>query len=216
MGRKRRRKSVVTRTVSQRIRKWDAKVRGDVYAEIMKTVKPIALERFSRYQPIHDYLINVVRSVINQYGIDYGIMQEYVWYAQGLWYLTQKYRSKALQVEADATFCYYVFRGRDESILRAIAKRLGIEISDWNTILMRVGIRVVPLTEEVVYRGTKRALVETLERVETDLTDIEITYDAENRPIEIIKTDKVTGKKKKITLEYDAVGNLIKKTEEWL
>ena len=216
MGRKRRRKSVVTRTVSQRIRKWDAKVRGDVYAEIMKTVKPIALERFSRYQPIHDYLINVVRNVINQYGIDYGIMQEYVWYAQGLWYLTQKYRSKALQVEADATFCYYVFRGRDESILRAIAKRLGIEISDWNTILMRVGIRVVPLTEEVVYRGTKRALVETLERVETDLTDIEITYDAENRPIEIIKTDKVTGKKKKITLEYDAVGNLIKKTEEWL
>jgi len=216
LGRKRRRKSVVTRTVSQRIRKWDAKVRGDVYAEIMKTVKPIALERFSRYQPIHDYLINVVRSVINQYGIDYGIMQEYVWYAQGLWYLTQKYRSKALQVEADATFCYYVFRGRDESILRAIAKRLGIEISDWNTILMRVGIRVVPLTEEVVYRGTKRALVETLERVETDLTDIEITYDAENRPIEIIKTDKVTGKKKKITLEYDAVGNLIKKTEEWL
>ncbi len=216
MGRKRRRKSVVTRTVSQRIRKWDAKVRGDVYAEIMKTVKPIALERFSRYQPIHDYLINVVRNVINQYGIDYGIMQEYVWYAQGLWYLTQKYRSKALQVEADATFCYYVFRGRDESILRAIAKRLGIEISDWNTILMRVGIRVVPLTEEVVYRGTKRALAETLERVETDLTDIEITYDTENRPIEIIKTDKITGKKKKITLEYDAVGNLIKKTEEWL
>jgi len=212
LGRKRRRKSVVTRTVSQRIRKWDAKVRGDVYAEIMKTVKPIALERFSRYQPIHDYLINVVRSVINQYGIDYGIMQEYVWYAQGLWYLTQKYRSKALQVEADATFCYYFFRGRNEDILRAIAKRLGIEISDWGTLLKRVGV----LTEEMVYRGTKRALAETLERVETDLTDIEITYDAENRPIQIVKTDKVTGKKKKITLKYDAVGNLIEKTEEWL
>jgi len=72
------------------------------------------------------------------------------------------------------------------------------------------------LSEEIVYKGTKRALAETLQRVETDTTDADLTYDAEGRLISILKTDKITGKKKKITFEYDAVGNLIRKIEEWL
>jgi len=85
-----RRRRSLGRYASLRFRLWDAKVKGDVYAEIMKTVKPIALERFARYQPTHVHLINTVRDVINKFGFDYGIMQEYVWYAQELWYAVQR------------------------------------------------------------------------------------------------------------------------------
>jgi len=215
MGRKRRKKTLVTRTSFQRVKKWDAKVDGATYAQMLEKVKPIALERFASYQPVHRYLIDLVRDVINSFGVDYGVMQEYMWYVQKLWYLTQRYSAKTLQIEADSVFLYYVYRGRNENILRAIAGRLGINISSWDDILSRLGVGA-PLSEDVVYRGTKKALQETLERVETDLTDAEFTYDANDNLVGIVKTDKVTGKKKKITLEYDAEGRLVKKTEEYL
>lgn len=209
MGRKRR--SLAYRTASQRVRKWDAKVKGDVYAMILEDVKPLALERFAPYQVTHEWLISLVKNIIGKYGFDHQITQEYMWYAQRLWYLTQRYRSKALQLESDAIFVYYVYRGRSETILREIASALGIKISSWDNIYRRLG-----MSEEIIYRGTKRALKETLERVATDTTDVDITYDAEGRIKEITKYDKVTGTKKKITLEYDAEGRLIKKIEEWV
>jgi len=143
MGRKRRRKTVITRTVGQRIKKWDAKVKGDIYAQIMKDVKPLALERFARYQPIHTYLIDVVRNVINQIGVGYEVTQEYMWYAQGLWYLIHRYRSKALQIEADARFLYFIYRGMNEEVLRTIAKVLGIKISSWEVILERLPVVLI-------------------------------------------------------------------------
>lgn len=186
------------------------------YAIYLERTKPIALPKFMMYQSIHEQLIQIVKNITSRYGIESVKQHAYMWYVQGLWYISNRYKSKAKQIECDALFVYWYLLGLKEDVLRQLAKALGIKISSWEEISKRIPVVAPPLTEEIIYRGTKRALAETLERVETDLTDIEITYDAENRPIEIIKTDKVTGKKKKITLKYDAVGNLIEKTEEWL
>lgn len=141
MAKKRRR--TLSRDPIQRFRMWDAKVKGDVYAIQLETVKPLVRDRVLEYQVTHEYLIRLVRDVLAKYGKDFQIMQEYMWYASKLWRLTQVYKSSALQLEADAWFMYYLIRGRDEQILREIASRLGINISDIKTILLRVGVTVM-------------------------------------------------------------------------
>jgi len=69
---------------------------------------------------------------------------------------------------------------------------------------------------EEVYRGTKKALAETLETVETNPMDASLSYDPEGRLIEIIKTDLVTTKKKRIRIEYDPLGRIKRITKEWI
>lgn len=206
-----RRRRVFHRTSVNRAKMWDRKMSPAIVATYLESVKPMALERVQWYQAIHEHIISLVKDVLANYPYEAQIAQEYVWYASELWQLTQKYTSVALIIEADAVFLKYKYRGRNEDALREIARRLGIEISDWETILSRLG-----MSEEMVYRGTKKALQETLERVETDVTDAKFTYDEQGNLVQIIKTDKVTGRRKKITLEYDIEGNLVKKVEEWI
>ena len=141
MAKKRRR--TLSRDPIQRFRMWDAKVKGDIYATQLEAIKPLARDRVLEYQVTHEYLIRLVREVLAKYGKDFQIMQEYMWYASKLWRLTQVYKSSALQLEADAWFMYYLIRGRDEQILREIASRLGINISDIKTILLRAGVTVM-------------------------------------------------------------------------
>jgi len=209
MGKKRRK--ILHRTSANRARMWDKKMSPTAYAAYLEATKPMALEKIQYYQAVHEHLISLVKDVVCTKGQEPHLIHEYMWFACEIWQATQRYRSRALQIEADATFLKYLYRGRDETTLREIAKRLGIQISDWEVLLGRLVV-----SEQAVYRGTKRALAETLERVETDLTDAEFVYDAEGNLVEIIKTDKVTGRRKRIKLEYDAQGNLIKKTEEWI
>ncbi|RLC73338.1 MAG: hypothetical protein DRI26_01070 [Chloroflexi bacterium] len=186
-------------------------MRGDVYTLILNAVKPLALEKFGMYQAVHEYLISLVKDVIAKHGVDYAITQEYMWYAQRLWYLTQHYKGEALQIEADATFLYYFYRGRNEQILREIANRLGIKISSWDTLLGRLG-----MSEEAIYRGTKRALQETLHGIEVNPANTFYEYDPNTGLlVRIVQEDAITGKKKIIRLVYDQEGRLVSAYEEW-
>jgi len=158
-----RRRRSLGRYASLRFRLWDAKVKGDVYATQLKAVKPVVLDRVAHYQVIHEYLISLVRNIVGQYGVEGALVQEYMWYAQKLWKFTQMYRSNALQIQADALFLWYLARGRNEVVLRAIAKALGIKISSTEVIFERVGL--VILLEEIgkgtlVADGTEQTVVE--------------------------------------------------------
>jgi len=200
------------RDAAQRLKMWDRKMRGDVYAMILAAVKDIALEKMQYYQVVHEYLIDLVKRIVGRYGIEPHLVHEYMWYAQHLWYLTQRYRSQALQIEADACFLFYYYRGRNEQVLRDIAAALGIKISSWDVLLGRLG-----MSAEMVYSGTKKALQETLHGVEVNPTDTQITYDpSTGLPTEILVTDRITGKAKRITIEYDAAGNPVRIIEEWV
>ena len=182
----------------------------DTYLLLKKTRK-LAVEFESEYQSIHDNIIRRVKAILSRYGSESFRTHSYVWYAQGLWYVKQRYGDRALQKEANALFLYFYVLGLDEDAMRDIAHAFGINIPSINDI-----IGITPMSEEMVYRGTKRALKETLERVETDLTDKEIFYNPDGTINYIVKTDKVTGKKKKLTFYYDASGNLVKIVEEEL
>jgi len=199
------------RRASQRSRKWYKKVDPVTYARILSQVKDLAYQDFSEYQPIHEEIIRIVKGTLENYPTEYPLTHGYVWYAQGIWYAVNKFGGQTRQKMADATFLYWYKMGLKEAPMREIAAKLGVEISPWEALVPIRGI-----TMEDVYRGTKRALKETLERVETDLTDVELYYDANGNLVKVVKTDKITGVKKQITLTYDAQGNLVKKEEEYL
>jgi len=207
----RRRRKVAFRTPFHRIQMWDKKMESTTYAIYLERTKPFALQKFAEYQVTHEYLIRVVKSVTAKYPEESNRQHAYMWFAQGIWYVRMRYSSQALQKEADALFLYWFYLGLKEEVLREIANKLGVTISSWDKLLGRLG-----MSEEIVYKGTKKALQETLNDVDVNPVDVSFEYDpTTGNLIKIIKTDKVTGKKKIVTLEYDAQGNLIKKSEQW-
>ena len=149
-----RRRRTLSRSSAQRTELWNRKVKGDIYALQLPAVKKLALDRVAMYQATHEYLIDLVRNIVGQIGSEPHLIQEYMWYAQKLWSFTQKYSSKALQIQADALFLWYLARGRDELTLRTIAYSLGIKISKTEDILGKIG-RVAILSK--VAEGTLEA-----------------------------------------------------------
>ena len=138
----RRRRRVSTRTAISRFKMWDAKLNPDVVAEHLRNVKAKAREYVMSYQATHEYLIATVKEIIARYGKDYGILQEYMWYAEKMWRLVMQYKREALQREADALYLWYRARGRDDTLLREIAHALGVRISPILEILERVGVKI--------------------------------------------------------------------------
>lgn len=135
-----RRRRTLSRSPSQRFTMWDKKVKGDIYQIYLDSVKPIVRDKVAFYQSVHEYLIKIVRGIISRFGVDNQLIHEYMWYAEKLWSFTQKYSMKALQFQADALYLWYLARGRNDAILRAIARALGIKISSLEDIIERVGV----------------------------------------------------------------------------
>ena len=202
----RRRKRVVFRTVSDRIELWDKKLEASTYATYLERVKPLALRLFAEYQVVHEQLIKIVKDVTAKYPDEYAKQHAYMWYAQGIWYCRQRYRDEALQREVDALFVYWYMLGLKEEPMREIANRLGVKISSWEELSARL-----PMSEKVIYEGVKKALAEVFTGVPIHDTVHEIKYDPQTgNPVEIIITDKLTGARKRIVIQYDALGNPIK------
>jgi len=207
----RKKKGKVRRTPSGRLTLWDRKMNAQVYQIYLEKTKPIALKDVATYQVAHEDLVRTVKLTLMSYGSEYSRTYGYLSFAEKIWHAKQRFTSKTLQLEADAQFLYWLYLGYNENILREIAKKLGVEISDWNILLERIG-----LSEEVIYRGTKRALAETLHGIEVNIAEKTIEYDEEGNPVKIIAVDKVTGKTKITHIEYDAEGNPVKIWEEWV
>lgn len=160
---KKRRRSLVS-SPTQRFRMWDAKVEPESYREYLTSVKDFAREKMMAYQADYQNVLNIVKSIVNKYGIETHLIQEYMWYALKLYKLVNTYRDKALQDEADAWFLYYLVRGRVEQLLREIAMSFGINISSTKDILKRVGVSALtPFTyaytsDQVVVTNTSKEL----------------------------------------------------------
>jgi len=189
--------------------KWYKKENPTVIATYIKIGKDLAFDKVLEYQTIHELLIKIVKETINKYPSEVARQHEYVWYAQGIWYSITKFSGKARQIMIDAHYTYYRFLGLNDGALREIAQRLGVKISDMSNIWGRLG-----LTEEVIYKGVKKALAETLNDVAVNPTITNIEYDpSTGLPVKITVLDKITGKTKTYTITYDEYGNPIKVEE---
>jgi len=146
----RRRRSLFTYPI-ERTRMWDAKMNPEVYREYLLATKPRALEKVAKYQSSFQTILTNVKGVIVQLEENPSLTQEYMWYAEKLWKYTQTYSSQGLQLQADALFLWYLARGLREDVLRAIARTLGIKISDTEIIMERLG---VPAMLKVIAKGS--------------------------------------------------------------
>jgi hypothetical protein len=157
-----RRRAGHPRTASKRLAMWDAKMDGDVYAQTLSKVKPLAREGEVAYQAEFDRLLNIVKRALEDTP-EYSSVQAYMWYAEKLWSLTQRFSGPALQKEADALYLWHLARGRDDLALRAIARALGVEISPLEDIIDTV---LAPKLMKIIAQGTvktdgsEQALVE--------------------------------------------------------
>jgi len=161
------------RSAAHRALLWYRKMDGNVYKMILDRVKDHAFERFLDYQAFHEWIIKMVRETLMKYDpsgnevYDHARLQAYVWYAQGLWYLTQKYKGEALRKEANALFMYWLMLGLREEPLREIAYRLGIKIDDWDNLLDPIAMPISQIVTQSIDRLlTERRVYDILERTE--------------------------------------------------
>lgn len=146
-----RRRRSMDRSPINRLEMWNRKMNPSVYATVLEKTKPLALPKVAGYQVTHEYIISLVKSALQNYPSEIAIMQEYMWYAEKMWKISQKYKSTALQNEADALFLYYLARGRNENALRTIALAFNIKISSSDIIFERIG---VPALLSIIGKGT--------------------------------------------------------------
>jgi hypothetical protein len=146
-----RRRRTLDRSPVRRAALWDSKMRGDVYGLQLEATKPLALPRVGGYQATHEHLISLVKEALSSLPSEASVLQEYMWYAEKLWRLTQTYGGPALQKEGDALYLWYLARGRSDIALRTVARALGINISPVEDIMDRV---LAPILLKVIARGT--------------------------------------------------------------
>lgn len=152
---KRRRRSYLS-LPTQRAKLWNAKMRGDVYAQYLEATKVDALAKMQSYQVTYQHILEMVKSILWHRGVETHLVQEYMWYALELWQLTQRYKSKALIKESEATYLKYLYKGRDKLALREIASSLGIKLSTDEDIFKNLGVEIA-VPREVIAEGTLTA-----------------------------------------------------------
>jgi hypothetical protein len=146
-----RRRRSLSRSSVERAELWDKKMSGDVYATLLPDLKKNAMGKVMSYQATHEYLISIVKSVLSKFGVEAFLLQQYMWYAEKLWRLTQEYKSDALQKEADALYLWHLARGGNDLALRGVAKALGINISTLEEIMDKT---LSPILIKVIKQGT--------------------------------------------------------------
>jgi len=140
----------IPRPPSRRFDLWDKKMDPEVYSYTLPKTKPIGAPDEMNYQTVFENLLNIVKKILQDTD-EYSNTQAYMWYAEKLWSLIQKYSGPALQKEADALYLWHLARGRNDVVLRIIAKSLGVNISSLESILEKV---MAPLLLSVIAQGS--------------------------------------------------------------
>jgi hypothetical protein len=86
---------------------------GDIYARTLQKLKPLAREGEATYQAEFDRLLAIVKRTLEG-STEFYSAQAYMWYAEKLWSLAQRFSEPALQKEADAPYLWHLSRGRDD------------------------------------------------------------------------------------------------------
>lgn len=146
----------MTQSPVQRAKLWEKKMRGDMYTLILDAVKPLAAPKVQMYQAAYQHIVDTVKAIAGARGESPALTHEYIWYALELWQLTQRFKSNALQLEAEGAYLKYMYRGRDRLVLREIASSLGISLPSDEEIFERLGAAVA-VVREVIAEGTLTA-----------------------------------------------------------
>lgn len=193
---------------------WEIKTRPSLLHPVLASKHNFMAEQIMQTYTSIDKAYNVASKILDEKNISSQNRIIYRAWLEELWKIREKFRRETLILTAVSLYIKYVFMGGEREVLREVAQVLGIIIPSDEFIIARF-IELMDM-RNVIYEGVKKALQETLEKVETDVTDSEIEYDAEGRIMRIVKTDKILNRKKEIKFFYDAVGNLIRLEQNWI
>jgi len=179
------RRRTMDRNPIHRFIMWDKKTRPDIVAEHLRNVKSIGATRMLQYQIDHETMIAKVRDILSRYPDEAHLLQEYMWFAEKLYKLRNKYSRKALQLEVDAVYLYYLLKGRRDDALREVAMAMGVHISPLEEILSRIG--APGLIRTLSYRVSNVITICTSPSTCTELYNVDttLTYNDNGYLVEI-------------------------------
>ncbi len=132
-----RRRRTMDRNPIRRFELWDRKLKPEIVAEQLRAVKELAKPKMLSYQVTHEYLIKLVKDVLASFPSEAARHHEYMWFAQGVWECTQKYRGPALEKCAVQKYVHHKVSDLNDTAMRIIASRLGVKLPPWDTILVK-------------------------------------------------------------------------------
>jgi hypothetical protein len=115
-----------------RLKKYDAKVVGDVVKARVDALKPIMTEqqtqRFSDLQNVE----NTVKSIVEEAGIFTPLIPSYLNFARELYSLSRRFSGATLNNMATIVFNKWKTIGLEVDLLKTIGQTFGIDVSGWS------------------------------------------------------------------------------------
>ena len=141
--------------LTDRVKRWNAKMNPDVMGDILKRTKELGLEKVSRYQADFQFLMDVARSLVSKYPDYYPKMHDVMSYLERIWYFSQRAKGEALKQLATGAYLAWRYRGFPDDLLREGAKALGVTLPSASEIASVLGLEVpVPQPKLIMYETT--------------------------------------------------------------
>jgi len=191
---------------------WEIGTRDDVLFPKLSSRREVMLQAQREHLPQLAYARNLASEVLDDYGVVGAVRTIYLAFAEEIYRIKQQISGKASQIEVEAVAIKYCLYGCDPEIIQSIANIFGYKVFE----IAREKLTWL-MSEDIVYRGTKKALQETLHMIDVNLVDKTYEYDpTTGNLIKITGKDIITGKTKIIHFEWDTEGNLKRVWEEWV
>ncbi len=125
---------------SKRGKKWKIKTDPDLLTPKLRAVHELSSETIAETYASIDVLYTRVAKILDEEGVIVSSRLTYRSYAEELWKLSRKFKSKAFAIEADAISLKYDAYGADVDILKKIGLLFGLAIG---TFFKREVVQVV-------------------------------------------------------------------------
>ncbi len=122
----------MVRPQTYRIKKYDAKITGDVVKARFDALKSVMVEQQEvRFSDLVN-LENTVKSIVEPKGVPTILIPHYLNFGRELYSITQRFSGATLNTEATLVYQKWKARGLDPALLKAIAQAFGVDTSTWS------------------------------------------------------------------------------------
>ena len=112
----------------RRAKRWKIKTSPELWHPVLESKHEVSSQLISLHYTRIDEIYGRVARILDKYGVTLQMRLLYRSYAEELYRLSQKYRGKTLQIEANAISAKYLLYGADDEVLSEVAKLFGLEV----------------------------------------------------------------------------------------
>jgi hypothetical protein len=122
----------MVRPQAYRVKKYEAKVSGDVVKARIDAMKDVMVEQTTAKFADLQNLEQTVKSIVEPEGVPSILIPHYLNFGRELYRLSGRFTGTTLQNEAKLVFEKWKSRGLNAEILKDIAEVFGIDTSTWS------------------------------------------------------------------------------------